>query len=144
MPSVDAGLLEVPAVKLLAEVHRITPAQLLLHWGMQRGCSVIPRSSSTVHIEEIAECAMADVAEHGANTLEASEWATLDSIRQHRQIDATDVLSATSTQTGSTAIRSLAELWEEEEEKEEEKEEEEKEEEEQEEQEEQEQEKEAA
>jgi diketogulonate reductase-like aldo/keto reductase len=111
MSSADAGLLEDPAVKLLAQVHQITPAQLLLHWGMSRGYSVIPRSSSALHIEEIAHCRIADAAKHA---IAASEWSTLDCITQHRQIDGTDLLLADSAQTGPDAICSLAELWEEE------------------------------
>lgn len=43
-----------PTIKQLASKHKFSTAEVVLSWAMQRGMSVIPRSSKEKHIEELA------------------------------------------------------------------------------------------
>ena len=36
----------------IARAHSVTPAQVVLKWGVQRGCSVIPKSENLDRIRE--------------------------------------------------------------------------------------------
>ena len=36
----------------IAGVHGVSPAQVVLRWGLQRGCSVIPKSENITRIKE--------------------------------------------------------------------------------------------
>lgn len=47
---VDAKVLDDKVITLIAADHEVTPAQVVLAWGMQRGYAVIPKS---VHVERI-------------------------------------------------------------------------------------------
>jgi D-xylose reductase len=47
-----AGPLLEPVVVALAAELRRSPAQVVLRWGVQRGCSVIPKSSNPARIAE--------------------------------------------------------------------------------------------
>ena len=44
--------LEQPLIAKIAQAHKKSPAQIILRWGVQRGCSVITKSSK---LERIAE-----------------------------------------------------------------------------------------
>jgi D-xylose reductase len=46
------GVLEDPVVKAVAAAKGRSPAQVVLRWGIQRGVSVIPKSSNPAHIAE--------------------------------------------------------------------------------------------
>ena len=39
-------------IKAIAEAHRVSPAQVILRWDLQRGIVVIPGSSNADHIKE--------------------------------------------------------------------------------------------
>ena len=41
------GLLDNPVVKKISANHGITPAQVLLRWGLQLGCALLPKSSNS-------------------------------------------------------------------------------------------------
>lgn len=44
--------LEIPLIQSLAKTHNVTPAQILLAWGLQRGTAVIPKTVNTQRLEE--------------------------------------------------------------------------------------------
>ncbi|MEZ6056925.1 MAG: aldo/keto reductase [Planctomycetaceae bacterium] len=52
MASPGDNLLEVPPIPAIAAAHRKTPAQVLLRWGIQRGTSVIPKTSNQTRLRE--------------------------------------------------------------------------------------------
>lgn len=41
-----------PIIVDIAKKHGVTPAQVVLRWGLQRGCSVIPKSENIARIKE--------------------------------------------------------------------------------------------
>ena len=41
------GLMDNPVVKMISANHSITPAQVLLRWGVQLGCALLPKSSNS-------------------------------------------------------------------------------------------------
>ena len=45
-------LLGDETIKAIAEAHKVSPAQVILRWDLQRGIVVIPGSSNTDHIKE--------------------------------------------------------------------------------------------
>ena len=45
-------LLEQPVIKMIADTHSASPAQVLLNWSVQRGIAVIPKSTNEKRIEE--------------------------------------------------------------------------------------------
>ncbi|KAJ9084875.1 hypothetical protein DSO57_1019515 [Entomophthora muscae] len=47
----EPRVLEDPTLKNIAEKNNTDVAHVLLAWGQQRGCSVIPKSSSEHHIQ---------------------------------------------------------------------------------------------
>jgi D-xylose reductase len=48
-------LLEEPIIHEIATAHQKTPAQIVLRWGIQRGTSIIPKSSQIAHLKENTE-----------------------------------------------------------------------------------------
>jgi len=46
------GILEDPVVTTIAAAHSKTPAQIILRWNVQRGCSIIPKSCKLERIRE--------------------------------------------------------------------------------------------
>lgn len=46
------SVLEHPVVKTIATTHQRTPAQVVLRWGVQRGTSVIPKTSNADRMKE--------------------------------------------------------------------------------------------
>jgi diketogulonate reductase-like aldo/keto reductase len=51
-PLVQGKKMNHPIIVELAEKHNRTPAQVLLRWSLQHGCSIIPKSEKEDHIEE--------------------------------------------------------------------------------------------
>jgi len=47
-------LLKEPAVQQVAETHGITASQVLLRWGLEKGCCVIPKSVDPMRIKDFA------------------------------------------------------------------------------------------
>ncbi len=52
MAQAEEKVLDEPAVRAAAQAHGKTPAQVVLRWALQRGTSIIPKSSNPVHIRE--------------------------------------------------------------------------------------------
>lgn len=50
-------LLKQPVVKIIAENHGVTPAQVLISWSVHRGIAVIPKSVNAHRIQENLEAA---------------------------------------------------------------------------------------
>lgn len=48
-------LLEDPTILNIAKAHKRTPAQIVLHWGINRGTVVLPKSTSASRISENAK-----------------------------------------------------------------------------------------
>jgi D-xylose reductase len=46
------SVIEDPVVMAIAAEHGRTPAQVVLRWGVQRGCAVIPKTQSAAHLAE--------------------------------------------------------------------------------------------
>lgn len=64
-------LLSDPAVQAVAAAQGITPAQVLLLWGLQRGCGVLPKSVRRERIEEAAPGRLAELGELSPQALAA-------------------------------------------------------------------------
>ena len=69
--------LEHPVVTDLAAQHRVTPAQVVLRWHLQRGRAVIPKSTNP---ERIAQNIALDL------TLSDQELAAIDGMNQHQRL----------------------------------------------------------
>lgn len=52
MAESSESLLEHPTIGQIAEANQRTPAQILLRWGVQRGTSVVPKSSNVDRLKE--------------------------------------------------------------------------------------------
>mmetsp|Transcript_77927 Transcript_77927/g.241562 ORF Transcript_77927/g.241562 Transcript_77927/m.241562 type:complete len:354 (+) Transcript_77927:53-1114(+) len=52
MATAEDSVLSRPEVLAIAERHSRTPAQVVLRWATQRGYSVVPKSSSSSHLQE--------------------------------------------------------------------------------------------
>ena len=48
----DKVAIKEPVVVEIARNHGVTPAQVVLRWGVQRGCSVIPKSENVDRVKE--------------------------------------------------------------------------------------------
>ena len=48
----EESVLADPVVTRIAAAHRRTPAQVVLRWGLQRGCAVIPKAQDPGHLLE--------------------------------------------------------------------------------------------
>lgn len=47
----EPNLFELPTIQEIAEKHKVHPAKVLIGWHVQRGTSVIPKSTTKSHIE---------------------------------------------------------------------------------------------
>ncbi len=78
----EPKMMEMPALISIATAHEVTPAQVMLGWGIQRGTVVIPKSASVSHLRENFQAA--EVA------LTSDEMATIESLNQnYRYVDGT-------------------------------------------------------
>ncbi|MBL9190081.1 MAG: aldo/keto reductase [Opitutaceae bacterium] len=75
----DENVLRDPVVTALAARHRRTPAQIVLRWGVQRGCAVIPKTQTPSRLAE--NLALFDFA------LTADEMAAIDRLDRHRRFN---------------------------------------------------------
>ena len=79
MAKPEEDFLHDPVVTAIAAAHRKTPAQIALRWGVQRGCSVIPKTQSPARLTE--NLALFDFA------LTADEMAAIDRLDRHRRFN---------------------------------------------------------
>ena len=54
MAAADEAVIAQPVVRRIAERHGRTPAQVVLRWGIQRGTSIIPKTSKAERLRENA------------------------------------------------------------------------------------------
>eukprot|EP00927_Polykrikos_kofoidii_P000851 TRINITY_DN10323_c0_g1_i2.p1 TRINITY_DN10323_c0_g1~~TRINITY_DN10323_c0_g1_i2.p1 ORF type:complete len:402 (-),score=56.78 TRINITY_DN10323_c0_g1_i2:51-1205(-) len=54
------GILENPVILRIAQRHARTPAQVVLRWGLQRGCSLVPKSTQRQRLVENLNAAACD------------------------------------------------------------------------------------
>lgn len=52
MAQAGEAVIEQPAIREIAERHDRTPAQVVLRWGIQRGTSVVPKTSREARLKE--------------------------------------------------------------------------------------------
>lgn len=71
----EPTLMENPTINKIAEDHDVSPAQVLLQWGLSRGTAVIPKSTTPVHIKD--NLAAADL------NLSAEEREAIDNLDQN-------------------------------------------------------------
>lgn len=69
----EPSLLENPTIKIIAEKHNATPAQVLIKWHLQRNCAVIPKSTNPIRLRENFEAQKIELDE-----ADMKEIATLD------------------------------------------------------------------
>lgn len=73
-------LLEDPVIREVAERHKLTPGQVLIAWALQRGTSVIPKSSNPGRLKENFAA--------GSATLDDDAMAAIDGLdRGYRYVD---------------------------------------------------------
>ncbi|MCV9387060.1 aldo/keto reductase [Reichenbachiella ulvae] len=79
-------LAENPVIHEIAKTHQCSFAQVLLAWGIQRGTSVIPKSSNPVRLKENLNAAQISLSEEEMNQInaldsgyryESGKWITL-------------------------------------------------------------------
>lgn len=74
MAGAGDSVLEEPVVREAAEAHGKTPAQVVLRWGVQRGTSIIPKTSKPERMREnlaITDFALSDAAMAAISALNA-------------------------------------------------------------------------
>ncbi|MBI5766445.1 MAG: aldo/keto reductase [Verrucomicrobia bacterium] len=79
MAGTDENVLRDPVVAGIAATHGKTPAQIVLRWGVQRGCAVIPKTRTPARLVE--NLALFDFA------LTAAETSAIDALDRHRRFN---------------------------------------------------------
>ena len=79
MAKPEENVLHDPVVTAIAAAHGMSAAQVALRWGVQRGCSVIPKTQSPARLAE--NLALFDFA------LTAEEMAAIDRLDRHRRFN---------------------------------------------------------
>jgi D-xylose reductase len=79
MAKAGESVLADPVVTGIAATHRRTPAQVVLRWGVQRGCAVIPKTQSASHLAE--NLAVFDFA------LTSAEMDAISGLDRHRRFN---------------------------------------------------------
>ncbi|CAO3656014.1 unnamed protein product [Mucor fragilis] len=73
--STDSPVMQEPLVLDIAKKHNASPAQVLLAWGLQRGCSVIPKSVTPSRI----------ISNFQVIQLDQAEFASLEELTKNKQ-----------------------------------------------------------
>jgi D-xylose reductase len=79
MATADENVLADPIVTGIAAAHHRTAAQVVLRWGVQRGCAVIPKTQTSARLAE--NLALFDFA------LTAAEMSAIDALDRHRRFN---------------------------------------------------------
>ncbi len=79
MARADENVLLDPVVTRIAATHGRTPAQVVLRWGVQRGCAVIPKTRQPARLRE--NLALFDFA------LSPEEMAAISALDRHRRFN---------------------------------------------------------
>lgn len=79
MAKPEENVLSDPVVTAIARAHSRTPAQIVLRWGVQRGCAVIPKTETPARLVE--NLAIFDFA------LSAAEMTAIDALDRHRRFN---------------------------------------------------------
>lgn len=79
MAKPEENVLVDPVLTGIAAAHGKTPAQIVLRWGVQRGCSVIPKTQTPARFAE--NLALFDF------TLTAVEMTAIDALDRHRRFN---------------------------------------------------------
>ncbi|WP_414663347.1 aldo/keto reductase [Horticoccus sp. 23ND18S-11] len=79
MAQAAESVLTDPVVTSMAAAHGRTPGQIVLRWGVQRGCTVLPKTQSPARLAE--NLALFDFA------LSAGEMAAIDGLDRHRRFN---------------------------------------------------------
>lgn len=64
MAKAEDSVLEHPVVKQIANIHKKSPAQIVLRWGVQRGTSVVPKTSQPQRLKENIDIFDFSLSEH--------------------------------------------------------------------------------
>ncbi len=75
----EENVLRDSVVTAIAAAHQKTPAQITLHWGVQRGCAVIPKTQTPARLAE--NLALFDFA------LTPAEMAAIDALDRRRRFN---------------------------------------------------------
>lgn len=75
----EENVLRDPVVTAIAAAHSRAPAQIILRWGVQRGCSVIPKTQTSARLAE--NLALFDFA------LTPAEMTAIDRLDRHRRFN---------------------------------------------------------
>lgn len=65
------SVLKQPAITKIAEKHAKTPAQVVLRWGIQRGCNLISKSSNESRLKENLDIYNFDLSDQEMNDISA-------------------------------------------------------------------------
>lgn len=76
-------LMDNPTIKEIAQHHQVSPAQVLIAWGLHRGTAVIPKSVNPQRIEQ--NLAAADI------SLTPTDMATIAKLDRHRRYVSGDI-----------------------------------------------------
>jgi D-xylose reductase len=79
MAEANESVLTDPVVTAIAAVHRRMPAQVVLRWGVQRGCAVVPKTQTPARLAE--NLALGDF------RLTDAEMAAIDGLDRHRRFN---------------------------------------------------------
>jgi D-xylose reductase len=79
MATAEENVLRDPVITALAAAHGRTPAQIVLRWGVQRGCTVIPKTQTPTRLAE--NLALFDF------TLGTAEMAAIDALDRRRRFN---------------------------------------------------------
>lgn len=94
--------LEDPEVIAIAGAHGVSPGSVLIRWGLQRGCSVVPKSRNVDRIQaNLKEVLSFDLSEPEMARLSSFEY-------QHRMVEADIFLKDDAT----WPYHSLGDVWE--------------------------------
>lgn len=79
MAAIEESCLNEPIVQEIAAKHGLSPAQVVLRWGIQRGTAIIPKTTSKARLAE-------NIAVLGLN-LSEEEMSSISRLDKHRRFN---------------------------------------------------------